>query len=1057
MMEPLSALAIATGVAQFVGLGYSIATGTVERYQSLTGTTAAHDELEGLTERLIGLIQTLGESSQFWDSPNASRDERVYMNALRDVVAKCQAVASELLAVLADGKASGSHKLSKSFMAATRSKGKDKAMRKLKSQFVELQKELTMCLALINGSRQSAALSTIGDVDNRLRELQSCVEDMAARQRVLGVQKGPDNEPAGSPKQHEQNGGLEKFIQALEGTLEKMNALHSGPRILDSLRYPMMSKCENNLADAHPGTLGWVLDSTASNFRQWLGDTSSSWFWVAGKPGAGKTTLMKFLRQHSLTKDALHQWAGQDTTLIIAEHFFGSAGLELQRSLDGFLMSLLEQALVEVPGLIPVVCPRRWEKPLIQSRGWSRSELIECVQTLLSQTAFPVKLCLFVDALDECDGRLGDLLGALDLLIRSPNVKVCASSREWTDLEDYFQTLDQKRGRTLRLQQHTGRDIHWFVEQRLERVRIKSPGLVGQVVARADGVFLWVFLICDELARCMRYQDSADMLQRKLDSLPATLEDYFLKTLQRPDPSYRRECAHILLAMLAARRPLDLLGFRFLGDATRTLTENRFEAGAVTPLCGSHAATQGRLKHQIRSYARDMIDILPLDKGQPDKIHLAFQHSTVKNFLTTSRAQEILRQNAGSSFNAHEFLCRILLLQMNELPQLNDAARPGSADKPRRHEFYTYLDEFAYHVRRLEQETNEGVEELLACLDSIFLNQSPSAHHGWLCCCNKLSCRSSKEGPRYERGLVIAFAVQHGLIRYVERKLDQDPLIVRGRGPMYPLLRYALCHMKPRDQGGSRALSAAMVNLLLKRNASPMQRYLGMTPWTEFTGALSSASQWGHGLRGGVLARELEAVIRALLQAGAPASAQLELRQSHHGDLRVRLVYIRPLTWLWQELGPVVARPSSSMDPIRLALMTPTWAPWQWILNVVRSTRIILWVGYMLAIRWIHDAIRPHSILDIATILVCLSPSVVLVATVFTRWDEGVRWLEPAFVLANIVGFLRCLSYSLWERDEDGPQELRPQHCDGILAGESDTIRGALFSFLGEVVRDQLS
>ncbi|KAH7234043.1 hypothetical protein B0J15DRAFT_504725 [Fusarium solani] len=84
-MEPLSALSVAAGVAQFLDFGYKIASGTIERYTSATGALAEHDELESLTARLEALTETLNDSSTFWN--NSTRpDEPGYTKSLRDVV-----------------------------------------------------------------------------------------------------------------------------------------------------------------------------------------------------------------------------------------------------------------------------------------------------------------------------------------------------------------------------------------------------------------------------------------------------------------------------------------------------------------------------------------------------------------------------------------------------------------------------------------------------------------------------------------------------------------------------------------------------------------------------------------------------------------------------------------------------------------------------------------------------------------------------------------------------------------------------------------------------------
>ena len=58
-----------------------------------------------------------------------------------------------------------------------------------------------------------------------------------------------------------------------------------------------------------------------------------------------------------------------------------------------------------------------------------------------------------------------------------------------------------------------------------------------------------------------------------MDSLPSTLETYFRETLGRLDPIHRHESSQILLAMKAARRPIDIVGAQLLDDPLQGLSD----------------------------------------------------------------------------------------------------------------------------------------------------------------------------------------------------------------------------------------------------------------------------------------------------------------------------------------------------------------------------------------------------------------------------------------------------------------------------------------------------
>jgi hypothetical protein len=71
-----------------------------------------------------------------------------------------------------------------------------------------------------------------------------------------------------------------------------------GENILHQLRYPAMTSRYEDVIEAHPKTFEWAFcDSTAeqcswSNLSQWLRQGNSV-YWICGKAGSGKSTLMK--------------------------------------------------------------------------------------------------------------------------------------------------------------------------------------------------------------------------------------------------------------------------------------------------------------------------------------------------------------------------------------------------------------------------------------------------------------------------------------------------------------------------------------------------------------------------------------------------------------------------------------------------------------------------------------------------------------------------------------------------------------------------------------------
>src|SRR6185295_2739520 len=104
---------------------------------------------------------------------------------------------------------------------------------------------------------------------------------------------------------------------------------------------------EPQITTAHSNTFQWVFEPTdinsrspnLSKFAVWLqGDHPI--FWISGKPGAGKSTLMKFISSSPTTAQLLEQEANTKVAFT-ASFYFWISGLALERSLEGLVRTLL--------------------------------------------------------------------------------------------------------------------------------------------------------------------------------------------------------------------------------------------------------------------------------------------------------------------------------------------------------------------------------------------------------------------------------------------------------------------------------------------------------------------------------------------------------------------------------------------------------------------------------------------------------------------------------------------------------------------------------------------
>ena len=117
-------------------------------------------------------------------------------------------------------------------------------------------------------------------------------------------------------------------------------------QVMDALRFPQMNVRRQTVKDAHTGTCAWVLEKAEYQSRCDTGriPLHRGFLWIKSKPGAGKSTLMKFLLDSS-------EQVGE----AVVSFFFNARGDPLERSLEGMCRQLLHQLLTRVARLQSII------------------------------------------------------------------------------------------------------------------------------------------------------------------------------------------------------------------------------------------------------------------------------------------------------------------------------------------------------------------------------------------------------------------------------------------------------------------------------------------------------------------------------------------------------------------------------------------------------------------------------------------------------------------------------------------------------------------------------
>jgi hypothetical protein len=469
---------------------------------------------------------------------------------------------------------------------------------------------------------------------------------------------------------------LDELDAKLSKFAEEGRSVVKQQKILASLQFKRITVRYDAIKKEHTETFEWIYTPSRVKFVDWLRNGNGV-FWVQGKAGSGKSTLMKFLHNDPRTRRALEYWAIPNRPFI-ASHFFWVSGNEMQRSQKGLIQTLLYQVFTQYPSLIPNTMQERWDRldhGTEYTSPWSSDELFQALDKLANQTVLRAKFCFFIDGLDEYSGDHVALVRLLKRLSSSPSIKICASSRPWNAFTNGFAGNDQQ----LKLEDLTREDIRAYVRAKfggssrfamLQREDTRVIEIVKEIVRRACGVFLWVHLVVQSLLRGLEEGDDILDMRNRLDALPDDLEEYFKRMVTSIDPIYREQSARIFQAAIRAAEPLPLLAFSFLEK--EILNPNYALDAKLRPLSDEEIRVQEkRMKKRLNARCKDLLEVNSCSSEHSFlKLRVDFLHRTVRDFfLSTNVLDEILSYQTLRNYDAGVSLCRILVALTKALPR----------------------------------------------------------------------------------------------------------------------------------------------------------------------------------------------------------------------------------------------------------------------------------------------------------------------------------------------------------------------------------------------------
>ncbi|RDW84270.1 hypothetical protein BP6252_01860 [Coleophoma cylindrospora] len=476
---------------------------------------------------------------------------------------------------------------------------------------------------------------------------------------------------------------------------EELRLLMIENGLLGSLSFATLTDRQESVEIAYHQTFEWIYQPSEiskapwSSFINWLRQEDGV-YWINGKAGSGKSTLMRYIFENRRTKDELQNWAGS-MPVEMCGFFFWNSGDEEQKSQRGFLRSLLFEILNRHRALLSEIMPEVWEIWSARATGlisrklpldsqllppepkpWTVVQLLRAFRKLLKTLQNEVKLSLFIDGLHEYGDDYDDILSLLEEFSKSPNLKICLSSRPLMVFERAFAGLP-----SLKLQNLTHGDISHYVKDRLYRNKYMIvlsaqhaaavSELVDEIVGKASGVFLWVKLVVKSLLHGLRDHNRISDLQKRVRHLPADLEALYAHMLKHTDPFYDEQASQIFQIMRAAQKgspdKVTLLTLSWADEEDENLAEN----APIRPLTEEEISTRCKtMDARLKSVCAGLLESNDVRFSSiAPNAKVMFMHRTVADWFKKETVWgQLLSRTARTGFSPNLAMLKSCILRL---------------------------------------------------------------------------------------------------------------------------------------------------------------------------------------------------------------------------------------------------------------------------------------------------------------------------------------------------------------------------------------------------------
>jgi hypothetical protein len=340
----------------------------------------------------------------------------------------------------------------------------------------------------------------------------------------------------------------------------------------------------------------WILDH--EDFQKWLNDPRSQLLWIKGDPGKGKTMLLCGIIDELEKK-----------TDRCLSYFFCQATDTRLSNATAVLRGLIWLLVTLKPSLISHV---REKYNGVGKKVFEGGNAWEALSKILASIIDDPSLdgtILAIDALDECKTNRGRLLS---FLMRPCRVKWVVTGRSWQDIEQSLVSTEEKVWLQLELNQDSiSTAVETYIDHKVDELAcLKKYDKSTKDIVRAhlsdnaDGTFLWVALVCQELAndRIARKRHTLSQLKE----FPSGLDPLYMRMMEHISGSMDATlCKQILAIASVVYRPITLEELKLFVDSMEQ--DEYDDLPQIIKACGSFLTLRKDVMYFVHQSAKDFL------------------------------------------------------------------------------------------------------------------------------------------------------------------------------------------------------------------------------------------------------------------------------------------------------------------------------------------------------------------------------------------------------------------------------------------------------------------